>query len=42
LAFSKYIVGHNLKVQTDIGYSHDPDEIAEGVIRFRLQFEMQF
>lgn len=41
-AFSRYFVGHNLKIQTDIGYAHDPTDIAEGVIRFRLQFEMQF
>ena len=42
LAFSRYIVGHNLKIQTDIGYSHDPAFISEGVIRYRLQFEIQF
>ncbi|BDS09802.1 OprO/OprP family phosphate-selective porin [Aureispira anguillae] len=41
LGFSKYIVGHNLKVQTDLGYAHDPIEPL-GVFRFRLQVEMQF
>jgi hypothetical protein len=41
IGFSKYIVGHSLKVQTDIGYAHDPTETL-GVLRFRLQMEMQF
>jgi phosphate-selective porin OprO/OprP len=42
LGVSKYFVGHNLKVQTDIGYAHDPAAIDEGKIRFRIQMELQF
>lgn len=41
VGFSRYIVGHNLKVQTDLGYAHNPTETL-GVFRFRLQVEMQF
>ena len=42
VGFSKYVVGHNLKVQTDLGYAHDPFGLNSGVFRFRFQVEMQF
>ncbi len=43
LCFSKYVVGHNLKVQTDIGYTHDPFQTTfGGDFRFRFQVEVQF
>ena len=41
VGFSKYIVGHNLKVQTDVGYAHDPVTLL-GDFRFRFQVEFQF
>lgn len=40
LGLSKYIVGHKLKVQTDFSFL-DLD-IAEDIIMWRLQFEIQF
>ena len=37
---SKYIVGHNLKIQSDISYI---DQLGkDGAVRFRFQVEMQF
>lgn len=41
VGFSKYIVGHNFKVQTDVGYAHDPVTLL-GDFRFRFQVEFQF
>lgn len=41
LAFSKYIVGPSLKIQTDLSYTHAPT-VLDGVFRIRLQVEMQF
>lgn len=41
LGFSRYIVGHSLKFQTDVSYLTAPDA-ENGDIRFRAQFEMQF
>ncbi|PWK20815.1 porin [Xanthomarina spongicola] len=40
LGASKYIVGHNLKVQSDLTYIDN--EIGNGGLAYRLQFEMQF
>jgi len=40
LGVSRYIVGHKLKVQSDLSYL-DLD-IAEDIIMFRLQFEIHF
>lgn len=40
IGLSKYIVGHKLKVQTDFSFL-DLD-IAEDIIMWRLQFEIQF
>lgn len=40
LGASKYFVGHNLKIQSDISYI---DQFGkDGAVRFRLQVEMQF
>jgi phosphate-selective porin OprO/OprP len=41
LGLSKYVLGHKLKVQTDIAHIAAPGE-SEGNIRFRAQVEMQF
>jgi len=41
LGLSKYIVGHKLKVQTDIARVAETGE-SDGDIRFRAQVEMQF
>lgn len=41
LGLSKYIVGHSLKVQTDISYITTPGA-NEGEIQYRAQVEMQF
>jgi hypothetical protein len=41
LGLSKYVVGHKLKVQTDVSYlrtNHDPDS----QLMYRLQFELHF
>lgn len=40
LGISKYIVGHNLKVQSDVGYS--TIEASEDQVMWRLQFEIHF
>lgn len=40
IGVSKYIVGHKLKIQSDLSYLNL--DIAEDVLMFRLQFEMQF
>ncbi|NQY67935.1 MAG: hypothetical protein HRT72_09475 [Flavobacteriales bacterium] len=40
LGFSKYFVGHNLKIQSDISYIDNIGSNAD--VRFRLQVEMQF
>jgi len=40
LGISKYIVGHNLKVQTDVSYLDLP--IAEDTIMWRLQLDIHF
>jgi len=40
LALSKYIVGHNLKVQTDVAFIEEAN--SDGTMRFRFQVEMQF
>ena len=40
LGLSKYIVGHNLKVQTDVSYLDLP--IAEDTIMWRLQLDIHF
>lgn len=40
LGVSKYIVGHNLKVQTDVSYLDVA--IAEDVVMWRLQFDIHF
>jgi hypothetical protein len=40
LGVSKYIVGNNLKVQSDVTYIDR--EHTNGRIAFRLQFEIQF
>ncbi|MFK8046450.1 MAG: porin [Crocinitomicaceae bacterium] len=37
---SKYIVGHNLKIQTDLSYIDQLNK--NGAMRFRFQVEMQF
>ena len=41
LGLSKYIVGHSLKIQTDIARTIKNDA-SDGEIRFRAQVEMQF
>lgn len=41
LAFSKYIVGHKLKIQTDLGVQK-AENVAKGNIISRLQLEVQF
>ncbi|MCF6359082.1 MAG: OprO/OprP family phosphate-selective porin, partial [Draconibacterium sp.] len=41
IGFSKYIVGHALKIQTDLSRTISPIE-TKGKIRFRAQVEMQF
>jgi hypothetical protein len=40
LGVSRYIVGNNLKVQSDVTYIDR--ELANGRIAIRLQFEIQF
>ncbi len=40
LGFSRYIVGHNLKIQGDISYTQEANK--EDVILFRLQTEFNF
>ncbi len=37
---SKYIVGHNLKIQTDLNYLTGPDSVSE--FFYRLQLEIHF
>lgn len=41
LGVSKYIVGHNLKVQSDLSYFQAPLDDLDGNWRFRLQVELQ-
>ncbi len=41
LGFSKYIVGHKLKLQTDISYN-DYGNNFENNLRFRFQFDVHF
>ncbi len=41
LGLSKYISGHNLKIQTDLAYLTDQRE-TDGTIRYRFQVEMGF
>ncbi len=41
LGLSKYIVGHKLKIQTDVSRNTRPD-IDDGKYRFRMQLEVQF
>ena len=38
--FSKYIVGHNLKLQSDISYTREGN--LDDIIIFRLQTEFNF
>lgn len=40
LGVSKYIVGHNLKIQSDLSYIDIVD--TDGALRYRFQVEMQF
>ena len=40
LGFSRYVVGHNLKVQGDISYTQEANK--EDVVLFRLQTEFNF
>ncbi|MGW8122181.1 porin [Roseivirga echinicomitans] len=40
LGYSKYIVGHSLKLQTDITYNDKA--IGDDLLSFRLQFEISF
>ena len=40
LGISKYLVGHNLKIQSDLTYISN--ESRNDVLGYRLQFEMQF
>ena len=40
LGFSRYVVGHNLKVQGDISYSQEANK--DDVVLFRLQTEFNF
>ncbi|MDB4835347.1 OprO/OprP family phosphate-selective porin [Cyclobacteriaceae bacterium] len=40
LALSKYLVGHNLKIQTDLGYYYGSDA-EQGDLLYRLQVELQ-
>ena len=41
LGLSKYISGHSLKIQTDMGYIKDYKETS-GALRYRFQVEMAF
>jgi hypothetical protein len=41
LGLSKYLVGHKLKIQSDISYFNTPDKESKDDIRFRLQMELQ-
>lgn len=41
LGLSKYIVGHNLKVQTDFGYNDFDNNFTDNLI-YRLQFSIHF
>lgn len=41
LAFSKYIVGHNLKIQTDLSYLDFNQQLSDNLM-YRLQLEIQF
>ena len=40
LGFSKYIVGHSLKVQSDLSYTENP--LSSDVFRYRFQVELSF
>lgn len=40
LGLSRYIVGHNLKLQSD--FSYDDFELAENRYKFRFQIELAF
>ncbi len=39
--FSRYIVGHSLKIQSDVSYFETPNSKTADDIRFRLQMELQ-
>lgn len=41
LGMSKYLSGHNLKIQTDLGYIKDY-KVTDGALRYRFQVEMAF
>ena len=41
LGISKYIVGHNLKIQSDLSRNTNPD-VDDAKYRFRMQLEVQF
>ena len=41
LGYSKYLVGHKLKIQSDISYFSTPDKSSSDDLRFRLQMELQ-
>ncbi len=40
LNFSRYFVGHNLKVQTDISYTDE--DFADDMLTYRFQVELAF
>lgn len=41
IGFSRYIVGHSLKIQSDVSYFDTPSKNSADDIRFRLQMELQ-
>lgn len=41
LGLSKYIVGHSLKVQSDISYYYNENDTDNGDVLYRLQVELQ-
>ena len=41
LGYSKYLVGHKLKIQSDISYFNTPNKSSSDDLRFRLQMELQ-
>jgi hypothetical protein len=41
LGLSKYIVGHSLKIQSDISYYYNNHEADKGDVLYRLQIELQ-
>ena len=40
LGFSRYVVGHNLKIQGDVSYTQESNR--DNIIMFRLQTEFNF